>query len=335
MKIFGKKEPLILLAGDILFFIISLWISLFLRTFGVPSLELFNAHVVPFAVLFIVWVTVFYISGLYGKHTVILRSRLPNILLNAQLVNSAIAVLFFYLVPFFGITPKTVLFIYLAVSFVAILIWRIQGYFLVESRTPENAILIGAGSEMKELFHEVNSNDIYKIRFISSVDLTRTDKKGFWDEIVKRVYEEDVSVIAIDLGNERVEPILPHLYNLIFSKVTFVDMHRMYEDIFDRVPLSLLRYTWFLENISTHPRTAYDAMKRLMDILLSFVLGIVSIVVYPFVYIAIKLDDGGSIFITQERVGQGNRVVRIHKFRSMSRNDEGVYKVDTSKINEV
>src|SRR3989344_8466948 len=219
-----RKKSLVLLVGDFFFFLISLWLALLLRNLEIPSKEFFFIHLVPFSMLFAVWILVFYIAGLYEKHTVILKSKLPNILANTQLTNSALAVVFFYFIPFFGITPKTILFIYLFISFVIILAWRMYGYFIVGRGHSNNAVLIGSGDEMKELLEEVNNNHIYNIKFISSVDINRADEKGFWDEIVSHIYSEDVSVIAIDLANKNVEPVLPHLYNLIFSKISFIDM---------------------------------------------------------------------------------------------------------------
>jgi len=277
----------------------------------------------PFSLLFVLWILVFYIAGLYEKHTVILKSKLPSILANTQIANSTLAVVFFYFVPFFGITPKTILFIYLLVSFVLILSWRIYGYFVIGHGHPTNAILIGSGDEMKELLEEVNNNSIYNIKFISSVDLSRADEKGFWDEIISHIYSEDVSVIAIDLANKNVEPVLPHLYNLIFSKISFIDMHKIYEDIFDRVPLSLVKYDWFLENISARPRGGYDALKRLMDIVISTPLLFIPMILYPFLFVAMKLEDRGSIFTYQDRIGRNNHVIRILKFRTMLFNDNG------------
>lgn len=325
MRFFNRKEPLILLAGDLFFFVVSLWATLLVRYRGLPSEELFYTHLTPFSILFAVWILVFYIAGLYEKHTVILKSRLPSVLAQTQLANSGIAVAFFYLVPLFVITPKTILFIYLFISFAIILFWRMYGYALLGRGPVNNAILIGSGSEMRELLNEVNNNPIYNLHFISSVDLNRADETGFWKEIVAKIYTEDVSVLAIDLANENVEPVLPHLYNLIFAKVSFIDMHKIYEDIFDRVPVSLLRYNWFLENISTSPRAVYDALKRMMDVALSLTLFILSLPVYLAVYIAVKMDDGGPLFIAQERVGEGNRLIKIIKFRSMSRDDQGHY----------
>jgi lipopolysaccharide/colanic/teichoic acid biosynthesis glycosyltransferase len=95
-------------------------------------------------------------------------------------------------------------------------------------------------------------------------------------------------------------------------------MYKIYEDIFDRVPLSLVRYNWFLENISTETRLAYDFLKRVMDLFLSISLGLVSLIFYPITYVAVKLDDKGSIFFTQERIGQNNKIFKVWKFRSMS-----------------
>ena len=182
MNSFSRKKPFVLLLGDLGSFLIALWLSLVIRGLGIPSVDFFMAHLLPFSMLFILWILVFYIAGLYEKHTVVLKSKLPSLIANTQLVNSALATAFFYLIPFLGITPKTTLFIYLLVSFVLILFWRVYGYHFVAGRgRPNSAILIGSGNEMKELLEEVNDNPIYNLKFVSSVDLSRADAKRFWD----------------------------------------------------------------------------------------------------------------------------------------------------------
>ncbi|MES2216593.1 MAG: sugar transferase, partial [Patescibacteria group bacterium] len=44
-----------------------------------------------------------------------------------------------------------------------------------------------------------------------------------------------------------------------------------------------------------------------------------------FVAIAVKLEDGGSVYVSQERIGRNNKVFRMYKFRSMERSDQGVW----------
>lgn len=321
MSIQTRKEAILLLLGDVFIFAISLWLMLIVRYGELPPKELFDQHAIPFAILFAVWIGVFFIAGLYEKHTTILRRKLASIILNAQIVNIVIAISFFYLIPYFGITPKTNLFIYIALSLALILPWRLAGYKLFGVKKKQKALLIGSGEEMEELKEEVNNNTRYTFSFVSTLDLNELEELDFQEEIVRRVYEEGITVIVADLKNDKVQPILSHLYNLIFSRVRFFDLHRVYEDIFDRIPLSLVQDNWFLENISATPIGAYDALKRVIDILFGVVIGVVSLVVYPFVFIAIKLGDGGSTFFIQERVGKNNKPIYIYKFRSMKKVD--------------
>lgn len=311
---------------------------LVLRYLEFPNETLLQSHLAPFSIIFIVWIAVFFIAGLYEKHTLILKGKISGIILNAQIVNSLIAGLFFYLIPYFGITPKTNLFIHLVISFALVFTWRLYVLPLLEVKEKQNAILIGTGEEMKELEKEVNNNFRYNLTFISSIDLEKVPNFDFQEDIVKRIYSEGVQFVAVDFNHEKAEPLLPGLYNMIFSKIRFIDMHKIYEDIFDRIPLSLVKYSWFLENISGTAQKGYDVLKRVMDIWLSFLLGLASLVFYPFVFLAIKLDDSGPLFFTQERIGQNNRIIKIIKFRSLKvHNDpDGVAKSpEPTKIGKI
>jgi len=337
MKILNRRETLVLFVGDLVAFFLALWIALVFRYGEIPSTSIIFSHSVPFSLLFILWTLVFFIAGLYEKHTLVFKGKLPALILNTQVANSLLAVVFFYLFPFFGITPKTVLAIHLVISFILIVIWRVAVVPRLGFRERERAILIGADtrvseeavrngsakSEMQELKEEVNGNERYNLSFISSVNLEALDGIAFQKEVIEKVYSEGVTSIVIDLKHEKAEAILPSLYNLIFSNVRFLDMYKVYEEVFDRIPLSLVGYNWFLENISFSPHTMYDPLKRGMDVLVASVLGALSLIFYPFVILAIKIEDGGPVFIMQERIGQGNRMVNLWKFRSMRGSDAG------------
>ncbi len=325
MTAFNKKGPIILFIGDAIIFFVSLYAVLLIRYRTIPSGELLQNHLVPFSILFAVWILVFFIAGLYENRTIILKNRLPGIILRTQIINTVLAIAFFYFIPYFGITPKTNLFIYLVISAFFILLWRIYGYSLIGPKRKQNAILIASSEEMKQLRDTVNLHNHYNINFISSVDLDAIRSVDFQEEIIKRIYAEDVSLIAIDFKNNKVEPILPALYNLIFSNITFIDMYKIYEDVFDRIPLSLITYSWFLENISHTPKATYDFLKRIMDIFIAIFLGVISLVAYPFIIAAIKMHDGGKVFIVQERIGKNGLPMKIYKFRTMTANDNGMY----------
>ncbi len=323
MKRLPSLEIFTIFVGDVLLFYFALWVTLALRYLEFPSSTLFAMHALPFSYLFVVWVLVFYIASLYESHTVIFKSKIPAVILNVQAINSIIAVLFFYLIPAFGITPKVTLFLYLLVSLACISAWRIFGVQLLGLRKKERAVLIGSGEETRKLYSVVNDNPLYPMRFITWLDLDKLDGIDFEQEILMRIYSEEVSVVVIDMKNEKVTPILPKLYNLIFSNVRFVEQYRIYEDIFDRIPLSLIGYNWFLENVSSRAHFGYDLLKRMMDTVLAFIVLIPSILIFPFVVLAIMLDDGGAFFYTPLRIGKGNRPFRIYKFRTMCVMDDG------------
>lgn len=323
MLAINKKEPYFLLFGDILVMTVSLWLALLLRNWELPNSTSYLVHLVPFSILFVVWLLIFFSSGLYEKHTTVLTSRLSHLLFNTLLVNASVAVAFFYLFPIFGLAPKIILLLYLAISSVLFYAWRYFGHRLFCSRSRERALIVGSGEEILALRDEINSNPRYGLEFISSIDLDRAENLDFQKEILERVYSEEVSTIVVDLRNEKVEPILPHLYNLIFSKVKFIDMHKIYEDVFDRVPLSLLKYNWFIENVSLSPRRFYDFASRLLDIVLALILLPFFIVAYIIVFLVKKFEDNRSIMISQDRVGQNGQIIKIIKFRTWLYDDGG------------
>src|SRR5262249_52973086 len=63
-------------------------------------------------------------------------------------------------------------------------------------------------------------------------------------------------------------------------------------------------------------------MKRVFDASLALVGLVVSMPLWALFATAIKFDDGGPVFYTQERVGRNGRVFRALKFRSMHHDAE-------------
>lgn len=323
MSVVNKKEAIVLFLGDLLIFIVSLWLTLFFRYLEIPSNEIWKVHLSSFSVLFLFWVSTFYISGLYKKHTLLLKNSLPKILFNTQISNIILAVLFFYFIPYFSITPKTNLFIYLVISFGLIYFWRLYLFNLITPIRVQNAILIASGKEMDELVHEVNNNKRYNFVFTHALNIDEQKTEDFSQRILKIVDKNDISIVVADLNDREVDELLPDLYNLIFKKIQFLSMHDLYESIFDRVPLSLMNHNWFIKNISTQNKFVYDFLKRVMDISIAFVLMVISLIFYPFVALAIWIESKDKPFIVQERVGKDNKIFKLYKFKSMTSNDSG------------
>ncbi len=336
MNAIHRKEPPILFLGDLCVLIISLILTLILRYGFFPSLYTIEKHIVAFSILFIAFILVNFIAGLYEKHTLIFKNRLPSTLFNVQLVNAGIGIAFFYFIPYFSITPKIVLFIYLILSFILMLVWRIFLAPKLEPPKNQRALLIGDNVEAEELFEEINNNSRYQISFLRIIR-PYLDANQTLEEIINLMKNNNISIIVIDTRHQRLVDVIPNLYKISLTGILFLDLTKMFETIFNRVPLSLVGRTWFIENMSSvAPKMVYDGVKRTFDIIVSFILGLISLIIYPLVILAIKMQSEGTIFSYQNRIGQKNKIIKIIKFRTMTvANDHGKWGSIENKVTKV
>ncbi len=329
MNVANKKSSLILVLGDIFFFVFSLWLTLFLRHFEIPKWENFILHIKAFTILFIVWIVIFFIAGLYEERTVILKNKLPNLIFNTQVVNIILAALFFFTIPFFNITPKTILFIYLIISSLLITVWRLYIFPFFDTGKKRKALLIDGGKIFKELYEEINNNSRYNLQFIQTIDIDKINGSALSERVYNELSSENLSVVVVNTNNKKLMGILPHLYKPIFSNIQFMNAYKVYEDIFKKTPVDYLENDDFLNNLSFTSKKTYNVVKKVVDIVFSIILGFITILISPFVAIAIKLEDRGKIFISQERVGERNTIITLFKFRTMEQDDSGFWMGET------
>ena len=125
MNVLHRKDHGWALLGDIIVLGLSLYLTLVIRYGDFPSMEVLGGHLVPFSILFALSILINFIAGLYEKHTLLFKKRLPTALFNVQFINAVVSIAFFYFIPYFSITPKIVLFVYLLLSLLLMLLWRI------------------------------------------------------------------------------------------------------------------------------------------------------------------------------------------------------------------
>ncbi|HWB34057.1 MAG TPA: sugar transferase [Candidatus Paceibacterota bacterium] len=321
-----RPRAFILFLGDIAFFLAALWLALYLRTLTIPDQATFTQHLVPFSFLFAAWIVVFFIAGLYETQSIILARRaLSATLLVAQTFNITLAAVFFFLIPLFGIAPKTLLFIYLCTSFPLVLLWRAGIFPWLGLQKPEQAVAIGSRAELLSLVRALDEAPRAPARVTVVLDPA---SPPIAQDISRAVAEHQARFIIADFSDPAVLRGFPDMYNFLSSGIRFFDAMDLYETVFGRVPLSTVSERWLARNVSRNNHDWYDSLKRFMDIIISAFCGIVSLVFYPFIILAIKLEDGGPIFVSLPRIGQDNKTIYIHKFRSMTGNDAGDYGPD-------
>lgn len=321
----GRKASLLLLMGDLAAFSVALYLTLWIRYGAPPSAHGLVPYLVPFGILFALWVLVFFVAGLYSKRFIFSKSRLVDVLLKTQTTNILLAALFFFLIPGIGIAPKTILLLYLPVSLALVFLFRL-GIFpsLAGRRARMRALLLASGSESEALAREVNENPRYGIVFC---EMLSPDSATDPELLEKKLRESKAGMIVADLREGIVPAVLVRVYQLSREKrnCAFIEFADLYEEVFDRVPLSRLSYDWFLTDIAPADSFWYAFMRRAIDILGGLAMLLVTIIALPFVWLLLRLEGKGSIFVKQERLGARGAHIEAYKFRSMRFSDSGMW----------
>jgi lipopolysaccharide/colanic/teichoic acid biosynthesis glycosyltransferase len=325
MKLLRKKFTRFgLLIGDLTVLSVSLYLALTIRYLALPGAERLAVHFEAFFWLFLIWVCVYFIAGLYDRQTLFFPKFLPQRVFRAQIANSVIGIAFFYAVPYFAITPKTNLFIFVAISFAFILLWRNLGSRLLTSwLTPSDQprmVLVAGGGSAHQLADKLKASPHQGIRLTDQIDPDKHSAQALY-QAVRRAVGTGSLFVVVDSNHPTVRAALPQLYGLLYEDVRLFAFDTIYEQIFERVPLSQIGHRWFVEQVNLSPHLAYDFFKRVMDTVVSAVLLLLSALFFPFIAFAIWWEDGTPIFYSHKRIGEGGKRITITKLRSMKTGD--------------
>ena len=285
-----------LLLGDVAILYGSLLLTLMIRYGSFPSKTLWQDHNLPFFFVNFVWIIIFYIAGLYDVEKSVYPAKIFYII-KTTAFGVAIAVLMFYFIPAFGITPKTNLFIDATIVSVFLWIWRV----VYQKK-------ITKGSKIKIFFFDNSGETSSFAQFISN-----SPQLGY--KIIGNMDSADLIIIP---GKEKVSADSAKvLYEMVVRGKTVVDFYRFYESTAGKIPVSLIGEHWFLENVLELDKRKFEQVKRLVDIVLAVLFFIPLTILAPIVALAIKINSSGPIFLWQKRVGKNGSIFEIIKFRSM------------------
>lgn len=304
-----------LLAGDIIVLYLALFFMLFIRYGGQEWYQQWQNHFMPFTIIYLFALLVFYIIGLYD--IALARNNLYFFLtlIKALAINAAGAISFFYFIPYFGIAPKTNLFINLIIFAILFTGWRQLYNHLIKAPTLLNNVLIlGQNQEAKELIQYIKENPQlgYRIKKVAE-----TDEVKILYDLIEVLIQEKIQVVVTTINPYKDTNLVRNLYQCIPLKITVVDLPTFYEKITGKIPVSAIEEIWFLENLMTERKAFFEGIKRVADLILALILGLITLILTPLVSLIIKLDSSGPIFIRQKRVGRDNRIFELIKFRSM------------------
>lgn len=256
-------------------------------------------------------------------------------IIQSVIITTLATVTLYLLTPFFTpILPDNRLQILFFVSaiFIGLCIWRFAYiYFIVSPRFIKNLYVIGDANLANIIYNTLhNNNDGYNVIGLTCLNeeecITHTDILTSSKDILPTIKKNNVAevIVAVNKGTVLPQDLVDKITYLLENGVTVKDFSQAYEDALQRLPIQYVGnsfYRHFLLSRSNQNKL-YLFFSRILDILLA-ILGITNFILFlPIVFIGNMIANKGSLFYTQERVGQKGELFKIYKLRSMIKDAE-------------
>lgn len=314
------KRKLFLLTGDIILAYFCLIISLFIR-FGknldVQSLKL---HLLSFSFIFLIWILILYIFGFYQINSLKKNYDFYLRLLYVFILNIVSSVMFFYILSFSQIEPKKVLLLTSLLFVAGMSLWRRIFNFLSSNYFLNRTAIVGVNKDSLFLAKELQKNKGLGYKFICFFD--EKEKKSEFKtfkikkDFLKQIKKYHINVLILN----KKQYFKKDYYSLLSENIDIVDFNKAYEIVFQKINLSLIDQIWFSKNLKE--KMFYEKTKNILDFGAALIILILSLPFLLLIGILIKLEDGGPIIYSQERVGQNKKIFKLYKLRSMIENAE-------------
>ena len=305
----------ILLLGDIIALYASLLIMLAIRYGSDLFSDKANINFWPFTVVFIPWLIVFYIAGLYDLRRLRNNIEFLKMLALCLVINAVIAILFFYFIPAFGVAPKTNLFIFFIVFFIAEIFWRRTFNRTTRGgEAPNRVILVGDGETAEEIAKAISENPQLGYAIVRRIPEKEAAEKP--RVLASATTDLRVNIIVVPRRLKREQKLLLVLYALFGKGVLVTDLASFYEQVLQKVPLGDHEETWLMENIEGAGHY-YDSLKRAGEFVFALFVGLVLLPIEILIGLFVKLTSPGPIIYYQERTGQNSKSFMLYKFRTM------------------
>lgn len=313
-----------------------------------PDRYLVMQHIVPFTILFLLWLVFFGAFGFYdlrlAKNSKYFLYRLGQVMV----INAVIGVLFFYLLSF-AIEPRRNLFLISFFALIFIFAWRSLLNILIVRTGAERILFVGVSKEAINLADYLLANPQLghrPIAFLSAhesaetirPDLPLYDADRDLGEIIRQ-HSINAIIMLPEIKENRT--LVKLLFQIIPLGIPVVEFSTYYEALIGKIPASFIGEAWFLENLIGTRKHFYEFFKRTLDLLLAIAAGLFVLFCFPFVCLGIVLSTpsdirhykqrrarpgDGIVFFRQRRVGRNGKEFWFVKFRSQRLGSERISK---------
>lgn len=325
-----SKKIILLFAGDILLLYSALWMTLAIRYIPEERAPLFELHLFPFTLIFSLWLALVAGFGLYELRILKNSRMFLYRLVQIMTMNTILAIVIFYFFPF-AIEPRRNLLLIAGIGTALFFTWRWIFNIIVPRAAAARVMFLGISRETIHLADYLTANPQLgwrPVAFVShkeAVQPTLPSLPSLPHMILGpeglghlvRDFKPQAIVISPKMKNDAA--VVRALFNIIALGVSTFDFAAFHEMLTGKIPLSLIREAWFLENLIGIKKYSYDVAKRVTDITLAALLALPAALLTPLIAVSVKVSSPGPVFFRQKRVGKNGVMFEILKFRSTYR----------------
>jgi exopolysaccharide biosynthesis polyprenyl glycosylphosphotransferase len=327
-----SQWALILLAGDLAVYSLSVMVGLYLQPMvGGVSWFFWEYDKLLLLLVGLNYVTILYIANLYDHYQDFrARENFSRLILSALIGTLTVTLFFYYLWGHFlarkFIEWQGLFFVWLLV------LWRYSfSAIALPQRLQRQVLIVGAGSAGRKIMDAIRQRPNCGLAAIGFVDddLSKADTViegvpvlGNAAQLPELVKDHKIGLVVVAITHEKSPALLNLLTKISFDGCQVTDMPGLYEFLSGSIPIDYITDIWLFLNSLNKSTIYYRHLKRLMDLALSALGLLITTPLMLLIAALIKSDSPGTVFFRQERLGQDSKPFQIIKFRTMVKDAE-------------
>lgn len=321
-----KGKQLLLILVDLLIGVIALYGAAIVET-GMFSFTAVSVTMGPYQIVLFLSVNLvaFFLLDLYGIEALFKQSSsvlLVRILAAVIAGFVLLSILYFFI--FHTMFARKILLLALALVAVLSFAWHyLFGAVLHAPNMGQRVLVLGTGSLADIICNLIRTSSN---NFILAGCLPLAPKgeseTSLSERLLKMARSDDIAIFVVSVAERRGSFPLRDLLECKLAGITIYDAETFYEKCLGKLMVENLTPGSFIFSEGFHLEAKKKFYKRLGDIAGAMVALAVSIVFLPLIALLIRLDSRGSIFFSQVRVGEGERLFNIYKLRTMRQDAE-------------
>jgi exopolysaccharide biosynthesis polyprenyl glycosylphosphotransferase len=336
-----RPKKIITLLVDLGLMYGALFLALTLRHLEIPPQGRWMQGLIPFSIVFLFYILIFYISGLYTLQDLRSFARKLQKTFQAFFLATGMAFIVFYFMPDDSYSPKTILLLFAGIYFLIFLGWRHIANRLLGVAYPSlNVAFLGWAPILSEILADDELLRTFNLKVRGVYEGESSQRKADSSQAAADSFSRissigemeallengEADLVVMKSGSDQEPEIRELLFRRLSRKAVYMSLPEFYEMTMARVPIDSINQMWFLEHLQFRDKIAYERIKRVGDFAAALLALLISLPLWPLIALIIKLSSRGPVFFSQIRSGLTGRPYTIIKFRTMTvaGNDYGI-----------